>query len=71
MSTRIGDLETNYSARGNVSYQIELWHDGLKRHRLIRGAEYDVVYLAASQWRLDNTMESWKELEFHVTREHS
>ena len=33
--------------------------------------EGNLAYLAGSQWRLDNTMENWKELQFHATREHS
>ena len=33
--------------------------------------EGKLTYMAGSQWRLDNTMESWKDLEFHATREHS
>ena len=41
-----------------------------KMHLYLDG-EGNLAYLAGSQWRLDNTMESWKELEFHATREHS
>jgi peptide chain release factor 3 len=33
--------------------------------------EGNLAYLAGSQWRLDNTMDNWKELTFHATREHS
>jgi len=33
--------------------------------------EGNLTYLAGSQWRLDNTMENWKELQFQETREHS
>lgn len=43
MYTRIGQLETLYSARGIPSYRIELWHDGLNKHRLIKGSESGVV----------------------------
>ena len=32
--------------------------------------EGNLAYLAGSQWRLDNTMENWKDLAFHATREH-
>jgi peptide chain release factor 3 len=38
---------------------------------LYRDGEGNLAYLAGSQWRLDNTMENWKGLEFHATREHS
>lgn len=43
MKTRIGRLEVSYSARGVPTYSIELWHDGLKKHRFIKGAEKAVV----------------------------
>ena len=33
-------------------------------------AEGKLAYLASSQWRLENTMENWPDLEFHATREH-
>lgn len=33
--------------------------------------EGNLAYLAGSQWRLDNTMDNWKDLQFHATREHS
>jgi peptide chain release factor 3 len=38
---------------------------------LYNDGEGNLAYLAGSQWRLENTMENWKELEFHATREHS
>lgn len=31
--------------------------------------EGNLAYLAGSQWRLDNTMDNWKDLTFHATRE--
>lgn len=33
--------------------------------------EGNLTYLAASQWRLENTMDNWKDLQFLETREHS
>jgi peptide chain release factor 3 len=33
--------------------------------------EGDLAYLAGSQWRLDNTMENWKEISFRAVKEHS
>jgi len=33
--------------------------------------EGKLTYMAASQWRLDNTVENWGDLEFHSTSEHS
>jgi len=38
---------------------------------LYNDGEGNLTYLAGSQWRLDNTMENWKGLEFHATREHN
>ncbi len=34
-------------------------------------AEGNTTYLAASEWRLGNTIEQWPGIEFHKTREHS
>ena len=38
----------NYSARGIPTYSLELWHDGLKKHRLIRGESESIVNLKAT-----------------------
>jgi len=43
METRISQLSVNYSARGIPTYALELWHDGLKKHRLIRGESASIV----------------------------
>jgi restriction system protein len=48
MQTRLGQLNVKYSTRGILSYTIELWHDGLKKHRLIRGESESVVKLKAT-----------------------
>ena len=45
MKTRISQLYVQYSARSIPSYNIELWHDGLKKHRLIRGESESMVRL--------------------------
>lgn len=62
MSTRISDLESIYSVRGIPSYQIELWHDGLKKHRLIKGADSTIVRrkadLQSNEWD-----ERWGEIQ--------
>lgn len=54
MQVRFSDIEVSYSARGIPSYSIEVWHDGLKKHRQIRGSEYDIVErkanLQAEEW---------------------
>jgi restriction system protein len=48
MKTRLGQLSVKFSARGIPTYTLELWHDGLKKHRLIRGETESIVKLKAS-----------------------
>jgi restriction system protein len=43
METRIGDLEVAYTARGARRYRLELWHDGLRKHRVINGTDPSVI----------------------------
>ena len=55
MKVRFSEVEVAYSARGNPTYRVEIWHDGLKKHRLIRGSEFEVVerkaHLQAEDWQ--------------------
>jgi peptide chain release factor 3 len=64
-----------------VSYVTARWVKGDKKkieefekkeamHVYIDG-EGKLTYMAGSQWRLENTMETWKMLEFHETSEHN
>ncbi len=48
MKARLGQLTGKYNARGIPTYSLELWHDGLKKHRLIRGESESIVKLKAS-----------------------
>lgn len=48
MKTRLGQLSVSYSARGIPTYTLELWHDELKKHRLIRGETESIVKLKAT-----------------------
>ena len=54
MKVRFSELEETYSARGNPTYRIEIWHDGLKKHRQIKSTELEVVerktQLQAEEW---------------------
>ena len=54
MQVRFSEIEVSYSAKGIPSYSIEIWHDGLKKHRQIRGTEPYVVErkanLQAEEW---------------------
>ena len=43
METKVGQVKKSLSARGIPSYSIELLHDGLNKHRLIKGREEAVV----------------------------
>ena len=54
MQVQFSDVDVSYSARGNPTYRIEIWHDGLKKHRQIKGSELEVVgrkaQLQAEEW---------------------
>lgn len=54
MKVRLGPGKVSYGSRGNAMYSLELWHDGLNKHRLIRGSDREVVVraaeLQAAQW---------------------
>jgi peptide chain release factor 3 len=77
-------LEHEYSVKvafEPVSYVTARWVTGEKKdieefekkeamHVYIDG-EGKLTYMAGSQWRLDNTTENWKQLQFHETSEHS
>lgn len=62
MDVRFGDIEISESQRGNRTYRLELWHDGLKKHRLIRGSELDVVQRKA-QLQADDWMTRWNVIQ--------
>ena len=62
METRLGRLEVSYSARGNPTYKLDLWHDGLKKHRLLRGDSQSIVQLKA-QMQVEEWQEKWDEVE--------
>jgi peptide chain release factor 3 len=76
-------LEHEYNVRATyepVAYVTARWVTGERRRleefekreamNLYRDGEGNLAYLAPSQWRLENTMENWKDLEFAATREH-
>ena len=62
METRLGQLEVIYRARGNPTYTLDLWHDGLKKHRLLRGDSQSIVQLKA-QLQIDEWQEKWSDVE--------
>lgn len=57
--SRIGRLEIAYSPRGLSTYRMEVFHEGLKKHRLIKSSESHIVerkaQLQAAEW--DSTWE--------------
>ena len=67
MQVRFGAVEVSYSARGIPTYSIEIWHDGLKKHRQIKGSEHDVVerkaILQAEEWESKWEVATAKEAE--------
>ena len=58
MDTRIGQLLVSYSARGIPSYTIDLWHDGLKKHRLIRCNDESIAKRKA-QLQIEEWADRW------------
>ena len=54
MQVRFAEIEVSYSQRGIPTYRVEMWHDGLKKHRLIKGSELEVIerkaQLQANEW---------------------
>jgi peptide chain release factor 3 len=77
-------LEHEYKVKATyepVGYVTARWVTGERKkleefqkkeamHCYIDG-EGNLTYLAGSQWRLENTIDNWKELQFLETREHS
>ena len=58
METQAGQLTVSYSARGIPRYSLELWHDGLKKHKLYRGETEAIVRLKA-QLQIDEWNDRW------------
>lgn len=54
METEIGKAEVTYSARGIATYSLEMWHEGLNKHRIIKGAE---TYILEQKARIQ--MQEW------------
>lgn len=62
MQTRIGTLYEKVSSRGVSSYSLELWHDGLNKHRMIRGESVAIVRMKASL-QVEEWDQRWQALE--------
>jgi restriction system protein len=53
MKTEQGQLRASYSVRGIPSFSVEVWHEGLNKHRLIKGSAANVVLSKAAIQALD------------------
>lgn len=49
-----GKITSHYSTRGNIRYEIDLWHKGLRLSQTIRGTNQNDVWLRAQK-----KMEQW------------
>ena len=58
MKTKVGQLEVSYNASRIPSYSLELWHDGLKKHRLVRGRE-EAIVLRKAEIQIAEWNEKW------------
>ncbi len=63
----------NYATARWVGGEKKLLEDFEKKEKmnLYIDGEGKLTYMAASQWRLENTMDNWKGIEFNATSEHS
>jgi restriction system protein len=43
-STEFGPVQVRDSARGSVTYSVAVYHQGLHKHRLVRGPDVEVVW---------------------------
>jgi len=61
MEARAGSVEVRYSARGIPTYMVELWHDGLNKHRVIK-AESEYLLQQKTRIQLAEWTERWTEI---------
>jgi restriction system protein len=54
VATEVGQVQARYGVRGSVSYSVEVYHQGLQRHRVVRDPDAQVVQaragLQAADW---------------------
>ena len=62
METRVSQVEVTYSSRGNPTYTLNLWHDGLKKHRVIRGSDQWIIELK-SRLQVEEWHAKWVEID--------
>jgi restriction system protein len=61
MEARVGSVDVNYSARGIPNYMIELWHDGLNKHRVIK-AETKYLLEQKARVQIAEWTERWADV---------
>lgn len=62
MKARVGNMTISYTSRGIPRYSLDLWHEGLRKHRTIRGDDQAIIKLKA-QHQLDEWAERWRALD--------
>lgn len=58
MSARYGELLVTYTKSGSARYAIEVWHDRLNKHRVIKGDDQSLV-LRKAQVQIKDWEERW------------
>jgi len=61
MDARVGQMGVSYSARGIPTYHLELWHDGLNKHRIIK-AESEYLVQQKKRLQLAEWSERWTDV---------
>ena len=77
MKVQFSGVQESESARGHVTYSMDVWHDGLNKHRQIKDSDLDVLRRKASalseewteKWATISTREAKKSLAAQRTRE--
>ena len=59
MDTQTSEISVSYSARGIPTYYLELWHEGLNKHSLIRGPHQELV-IRKAQIQITEWGEKWE-----------
>lgn len=68
---RRSELEVQFDRKGKPTYQLEIWHAGLAKHRVVRGDDKEIV-LRKAELEVLGWQEKWKtqqELRLRQTEE--
>jgi restriction system protein len=58
MTTKFGELQASQGVRGSITFSLEIYHEGLHKHRLIRGPTFEVVKAKGSLQAAESN-EAW------------